>query len=283
MRWVIDPIDGTVNYLYGLQDWAVSIAAEVCGVVLAGAVVLPRHGEPFTAVRGGGAWLDAGTGDRIALRCGPGVPLAGPGGHRVRVPRGAAQGPGRGGRGPAAPGARHPAGGLASVDLCSVAAGRVDAYYERGLNYWDYAAGALIAAEAGAVVAGLGGAPPSTSMTIAAGPELFGALASLRPGWTRNATRDWFDRPWPGQILARNTWAVCVVYQRPARSGRTRLPRITGRVRAGRERGRIPAGIGHNYGFRSVKPAQRPRYTYGGGWVTQWLLITTARARQTTT
>jgi myo-inositol-1(or 4)-monophosphatase len=69
--------------------------------------------------------------------------------------------------------------GTAAVDLCSVAAGRVDAYYERGLNQWDYAAGALIAAEAGAVVGGLGGAPASTSMTVAAGPDLFGALAEM--------------------------------------------------------------------------------------------------------
>jgi myo-inositol-1(or 4)-monophosphatase len=75
-------------------------------------------------------------------------------------------------------------GGAASVDLCSVAAGRVDAYYERGLYYWDYAAGALIAAEAGAVVAGLSG-PPGGSMTIAAAPpllvELSAALEALRP------------------------------------------------------------------------------------------------------
>jgi fructose-1,6-bisphosphatase/inositol monophosphatase family enzyme len=68
-------------------------------------------------------------------------------------------------------------GGVASADLCSVAAGRLDAFYERGLNYWDYAAGALIAEEAGAVVGGLRGAPPGTSMTVAASPGLFGPLA----------------------------------------------------------------------------------------------------------
>jgi fructose-1,6-bisphosphatase/inositol monophosphatase family enzyme len=74
---------------------------------------------------------------------------------------------------------------VASVDLCAVAAGRLDGYYERGLNYWDWAAGALVAAEAGAVVGGLGGAPVSSSMTVAAGPGLFGplaqALAALDP------------------------------------------------------------------------------------------------------
>jgi myo-inositol-1(or 4)-monophosphatase len=75
-------------------------------------------------------------------------------------------------------------GGSASVDLCSVAAGRVDAYYERGLNYWDYAAGALIAAEAGAVVGGLSG-PIGESMAVAAPAALFeelsAALTALRP------------------------------------------------------------------------------------------------------
>jgi fructose-1,6-bisphosphatase/inositol monophosphatase family enzyme len=68
--------------------------------------------------------------------------------------------------------------GVASVDLCAVAAGRLDGYYERGLNYWDWAAGALVAAEAGAVVGGLGGAPVSSSMAVVAGPGLFGHLAA---------------------------------------------------------------------------------------------------------
>jgi len=76
-------------------------------------------------------------------------------------------------------------GGSASVDLCSVAAGRVDAFYERGLNYWDYAAGGLIAREAGALVGGLAGRPEGTSMTVAAGPGLYRQLdtflTSLNP------------------------------------------------------------------------------------------------------
>jgi fructose-1,6-bisphosphatase/inositol monophosphatase family enzyme len=75
--------------------------------------------------------------------------------------------------------------GVASVDLCAVAAGRLDGFYERGLNYWDWAAGALVAAEAGATVGGLNGNPVSQSMAVAAGPELFGpltdALAALNP------------------------------------------------------------------------------------------------------
>ena len=70
-------------------------------------------------------------------------------------------------------------GGSAAVDLCSVAAGRMDAYFERGLNYWDYAAGGLIAREAGAAVGGLSGHAESTSMTVAAGPDLYRQLETL--------------------------------------------------------------------------------------------------------
>ena len=180
VRWVIDPLDGTVNYLYGLRDWAVSIAAEVAGVIVAGAVFAPRAGELFTASLGGGAWLSSGGGPRAALRCGPGVPLGQAlvaTGFGYRAQRRKVQGEVVAAILPQVRDIRR--GGSASVDLCAVAAGRVDAYYERGLNHWDYAAGALIAAEAGAMVGGLRGAPPSTSMTVAAGPDLFGPLASL--------------------------------------------------------------------------------------------------------
>jgi myo-inositol-1(or 4)-monophosphatase len=65
------------------------------------------------------------------------------------------------------------------VDLCSVAAGRLDAFYERGLNYWDYAAGGLIAREAGATVGGLAGRPESPSLTVAAGPGLYQQLEAV--------------------------------------------------------------------------------------------------------
>src|SRR5690242_13914397 len=75
VRWVVDPLDGTVNYLYGLHDWAVSIAAEVAGTVVAGVVVAPVLREVFTAVLGKGAWLRAGDAAPVALRCNTGVPL----------------------------------------------------------------------------------------------------------------------------------------------------------------------------------------------------------------
>src|SRR4029077_18968035 len=74
VRWVVDPLDGTVNYLYGLPDWAVSIAAEVDGTILAGVVQVPRFGETFTAVAGRGAWLHRG-GTAIRLRCAAGTAL----------------------------------------------------------------------------------------------------------------------------------------------------------------------------------------------------------------
>jgi len=176
VRWVVDPLDGTVNYLYGLPDWAVSIAAEVDGSVVAGVVEVPRFGETFTAVAGQGAWLHRGD-TAIALRCNLPVTLG-----QALVGTGFGYDSGRRQvQGeiiakllPRVRDIRR--GGSAAVDLCSVAAGRMDAFFERGLNYWDYAAGGLIAREAGAMVGGLGGRPESTSMAVAACPGLYQQL-----------------------------------------------------------------------------------------------------------
>jgi myo-inositol-1(or 4)-monophosphatase len=182
VRWIVDPLDGTVNYLYGLPDWAVSIAAEVAGTVVAGAVCVPSADSLFSAVLGGGAWLRSGdgSGPPRRLACNADVPL-----DRALVATGFGYEPGR----------RRVQGqvvsavlprvrdirrrGSCAVDLCSLAAGQVDAYYERGVHYWDIAAGGLIAGEAGALVAGLSGRPASPSMTLAGGPALFGELQSL--------------------------------------------------------------------------------------------------------
>jgi myo-inositol-1(or 4)-monophosphatase len=180
VRWVVDPLDGTVNYLYGLADWSVSIAAEAGGTVVAGVVTAPAHGEVFTATLGGGAWLRAGHGPPVALRCNTGVPLDQAlvsTGFGYEVPRRVVQGEVVGAVLPRVRDIRR--GGSCAVDLCSLAAGRVDAYYERGVNYWDWAAGGLVAAEAGALLGGLAGRPPSSSMTIAAEPVLFGQLRDL--------------------------------------------------------------------------------------------------------
>jgi myo-inositol-1(or 4)-monophosphatase len=182
VRWVVDPVDGTVNYLYGLPEWAVSIAVEVDGAIVAGCVEAPALGDTYTAVEGGGAWLERG-GSRTAMRCNRGVSL-----ERALVATGFGYTAGRREVQGAVAGALLPRvrdirrRGSAAVDLCTVAAGRVDAYYERGLNYWDYAAGGLIAREAGAEVGGLSGRSESTSMIIAASPDLYLRLAELLAG-----------------------------------------------------------------------------------------------------
>ena len=145
--------------------------------------VHPRAGSVGSAGR---VAIPDSTFERIPLRCRPGVPLDQAlvaTGFGYRAQRRTVQGEVVAALLPRIRDIRR--NGVASVDLCAVAAGRVDGYYERGLNYWDYAAGALIAAEAGAVVGDSKGGPPSPSMTVAAGPGLFGplagALAALDP------------------------------------------------------------------------------------------------------
>ena len=181
VRWVIDPIDGTVNYLYRLPGWSVSVAAEVDGEVQVGVVVVPTYGETFAAVRGRGATC-GGVPIRVSRQAVLAQSLLGTGfgydaGRRTR------QGAILAAVLPQVRDIRRV--GAASVDLCSVACGRLDAYYERGLAPWDLAAGGLIAREAGARVEGLGGAPASGDLVVAAGPAVFDALhaflAPLRP------------------------------------------------------------------------------------------------------
>jgi myo-inositol-1(or 4)-monophosphatase len=146
---------------------------------VAGAVYVPVRGELFCAVRGQGAWLQAGEDYWHPLQCRPGVrldqALVGTG-FGYRKERRKVQGEVVAAMLPQVRDIRRI--GVASVDLCAVAAGRLDGFYERGLNYWDWAAGALVATEAGAVVGGLNGEPVSSSMAVAAGPALFGPLAS---------------------------------------------------------------------------------------------------------
>ncbi len=183
VRWVVDPLDGTVNYLYGLADWAVSIAAEVAGTVVAGVVAVPSRAEVFSATLGGGGWLRAGERPPLALRCNTGVPLAQAlvaTGFGYEAKRRVVQGEVAGVVLPRVRDIRR--GGSCAVDLCSVAAGRVDAFYERGVNFWDYAAGGLVATEAGARLGGLKGRPASSSMTIAADPGLYRELHDLLAG-----------------------------------------------------------------------------------------------------
>jgi len=181
VRWVLDPIDGTVNYLYDLPGWAVSVAAEVDGVMSVGVVVVPSAGETFAAVLGRGA-----TRNGRPIRASGQVELA-----QALVATGFGYDSERRNRqgqivAQVLPRVRDIRRyGAASVDLCAVACGRVDGYYERGLAPWDLAAGGLIAAEAGATVAGLHGRAASGDLVVAAGPRVFAQLhdllAPLRP------------------------------------------------------------------------------------------------------
>ncbi len=173
--WVLDPIDGTVNYLYDQPSWAVSVAAELHGEAVVGVVLCPPLGETYTAVRGGGAFRNG-----VRLHANDPVAL-----DRALVATGFGYAAQR-----RASQARVLTGllpvvrdirrlGSAAMDLCALAAGRVDAYYERGVQRWDTSAAALIASEAGAVVGGLHGAPASGELTLAAGVALFGPLRDL--------------------------------------------------------------------------------------------------------
>jgi myo-inositol-1(or 4)-monophosphatase len=175
VRWIIDPIDGTVNYLYGMPQWAVSIAAEYREEIVAGMVHSPVSGETFSARRGQGARL---AGRRLAVT--PADDLS-----KALVATGFSYVSARRARQAKALQAILPAvrdirrAGCAALDLCSVAAGRLDGYYEQELKPWDLAAGSLIAGEAGARVEGPNGRPPGAGLVIAAGPAIFPALHDL--------------------------------------------------------------------------------------------------------
>jgi myo-inositol-1(or 4)-monophosphatase len=172
VRWVIDPIDGTVNYLYDLPHWAVSLGVEVNGITVAGAVAAPRLGEVYTAVRGAGSWCN---GERLRVRPPTGLSDALVAtGFGYRAERRERQGTIVGALLPRVRDIRR--AGSAALDLCAVACGRLDGYYERGTHDWDRSAGTLIATEAGAIVAGLHGAAASEAMVLAAPKGTFSVL-----------------------------------------------------------------------------------------------------------
>ncbi|MEX1078170.1 MAG: inositol monophosphatase family protein [Homoserinimonas sp.] len=178
LTWVVDPIDGTVNYLYGIPHYAVSIAVvegepdPLTWRALAGVVVNPATGEIFSGTVDGGAMLD---GRVIAVNTGVTLDQALVGtGFSYSAKARAAQGTVVAGLISQVRDIRRQ--GAAALDLCAVACGRLDAYFERGLQPWDHAAAALIAREAGASVVGLGGRPPSNDFTLAADAELAAKL-----------------------------------------------------------------------------------------------------------
>ncbi|MGZ4495566.1 MAG: inositol monophosphatase family protein [Nocardioides sp.] len=154
VTWVVDPIDGTVNFLYDIPQYAVSIAAQRGDEVVAAVVLDVAKGELFTATRGGGAFLGE---ERLAVR--PVPPLAESlvltGFNYDRGVR-TAQARAMAVMLPEVRDIRRL--GSAALDLCAIGAGRADAYVEEGLNPWDGAAGGLVATEAGARLATLPGA-----------------------------------------------------------------------------------------------------------------------------
>ncbi len=175
VTWYVDPIDGTTNYVYDHPGYNVSIAATIDDVAVAAVVADPTHSRTYTATRGGGAWCD----DR-RLRMGPAPVLP-----EALIATGFAYDSGRRGRQGALVGRLLPQirdirrMGAAALDLCSVAAGRVDAYYEVGLARWDLAAGALVAEEAGARLGSLDGGPVRPESVLVTHPALFDELQSL--------------------------------------------------------------------------------------------------------
>jgi myo-inositol-1(or 4)-monophosphatase len=180
VRWIVDPIDGTTNFVYDVPAYAVSIATEVDGRVQAGAVLNAATGELFTATLGGGAHVSGPGREPAPLRCAAPASLAQAlvaTGFGYRAEQRRAQGAVVARLLPEIRDIRRL--GSAALDLCFVAAGRVDAFYEAHLNPWDYSAGALIAAEAGAVVTGLPGSPFGDPLGIAAAPSVAEPFVAL--------------------------------------------------------------------------------------------------------
>ncbi|WP_152048049.1 inositol monophosphatase family protein [Aureimonas psammosilenae] len=153
-RWIVDPLDGTTNFLHGIPQFAVSIALERAGEIVAGVVFNPATDELFTAERGGGAFSNdrrlrvAGRSKMTEALIGCGAPFLGRGDHarflyEMRNIMGGSAGIRR--------------FGAASLDLVAVAAGRFDGFWERTLAPWDCAAGSIIVREAGGIVTGIEG------------------------------------------------------------------------------------------------------------------------------
>jgi myo-inositol-1(or 4)-monophosphatase len=175
ITWFIDPIDGTTNFLYDLPAWAVSIGAEDSSGPLAGVVYIPALGEMFSATRHGGAFLNGApihcntiTDVSQALVC-TGFSYSADQRtvqakrvsefiHQIRDIRRA---------------------GAAAIDLCFVACGRIDAYFEENLHQWDIAAGILIAHEAGCRSGDFSGNAPRPAEILASAPAIFDQLSQL--------------------------------------------------------------------------------------------------------
>ena len=181
LTWVVDPIDGTVNYLYGIPAWGVSIAVvegepdPSTWTTVAGAVANPSTGEVFSAAVGLGADVN-GRALSVSSSQGLATSLVATGfaySSEVRAHQGTMLHT-------ILPRVRDiRRAGACSLDLCDLADGRVDAFFEQTLSPWDHAAGALIAREAGAIITGFPGKPEGRDLLVAAAPGLHAALLSL--------------------------------------------------------------------------------------------------------
>lgn len=183
LRWVIDPLDGTTNFLFGIPQWCVSIACEDASGPLAGVVHDPGKGETFAAARGAGATLN-GRPIRVSERSDLSQALIATGHSYLAEERAVQAG-------------MYPAilprvrdirrAGSAALDLAWTAAGRFDGFFEVPIQRWDWLAGILLVREAGGTTAEMEAIGPSGPGVIAAGPALFGALRDLVLGSRRDA------------------------------------------------------------------------------------------------
>jgi len=180
-RWVVDPLDGTTNFLHGLPHFAISIALEEKGEIVAALIYDPIKEEQFHAEKGGGAFLNdrrlrvSGRTRMEDALIGTGIPFKGHGQHGIfaaEVERVSAE----------VAGVRR--WGAASLDLAYVAAGRLDGFWERGLSPWDIAAGALLVREAGGYMTAIDGKPWTLAgdAVLAANSHLHQPLRTLLQG-----------------------------------------------------------------------------------------------------
>ena len=174
-RWIVDPLDGTTNFLHGLPHWAISIALEHKGEIVAGVIYDPVKDEMFVAEKGAGAWLNdrrlrvSGRRDMITMLFATGVPFAG----NPTLPQSLRE---IAALNPQTAGIRR--WGAAALDLAYVAAGRFDGFWERGIHPWDMAAGCLLVREAGGFVGPLdqGAGIFETGSVVAANANVFETL-----------------------------------------------------------------------------------------------------------
>ena len=175
-RWIVDPLDGTTNFLNGIPHWAISIALEQKGEIVAGVVYDPAKDEMFVAEKGTGAWMNdrrlrvSGASEPSRMLFATGLPFGGrPGLPDMMQDLAAIL--------PRTSGVRRL--GSAALDLAYVAAGRYTGYWERKLNAWDIAAGLILVREAGGLVGSIGEDKPNTD-PLASGDVLVGNAEGYR-------------------------------------------------------------------------------------------------------